>query len=294
MTAQPVATPTLITDPGVYADLDETTYHADPVPGLSLSCSGAKKLLPPSCPALFKHQRDHGQPHKAVFDFGHAAHKAVLGIGATVEVLDFPDYRTKAAQVARDAVYEAGAVPLLTEEAERVEGMAAAIKAHPIASTLFNPSTGKAEQSLFRRDAKTGVMLRSRLDWLPEPVAGQRLTVVDYKSCRSAEPDALSKAVAAYGYAMQAAWYCSMVSELGLDEAPEFRFVFQEKTAPYLVTVVELDTEAMLIGEQQMRQAIDLYAECSRTDTWPGYVDGVELIALPFWATNGYDVDVAL
>ena len=32
---------------GVY-DIPEDLYHRDPVPGGSLSCSGAKKLLPPS------------------------------------------------------------------------------------------------------------------------------------------------------------------------------------------------------------------------------------------------------
>ena len=38
---------------GVY-DLPAAAYHRDPVEGGSLSASGAKKLMPPSCPALFK------------------------------------------------------------------------------------------------------------------------------------------------------------------------------------------------------------------------------------------------
>jgi hypothetical protein len=53
-----VSGPALITEPGVY-DIAEDHYHADPVPGGSLSNSGAKKLLPPSCPAKFAYEREH-------------------------------------------------------------------------------------------------------------------------------------------------------------------------------------------------------------------------------------------
>ena len=37
-----------ITEPGIVTDLDERTYHADPVPESSLSVSGAKTIL--DCP----------------------------------------------------------------------------------------------------------------------------------------------------------------------------------------------------------------------------------------------------
>ncbi|MBO0827768.1 MAG: hypothetical protein J2P24_08300 [Streptosporangiales bacterium] len=63
MTAPPLALDTgaadvMITEPGVY-NLPAAVYHADPVPGGSLSQSGAKKLLPPSCPALYRYWADH-------------------------------------------------------------------------------------------------------------------------------------------------------------------------------------------------------------------------------------------
>ena len=40
-----------ITKPGLYPDLDEAVYRSQTD---WLSVSGAKKLLPPSCPAKFK------------------------------------------------------------------------------------------------------------------------------------------------------------------------------------------------------------------------------------------------
>jgi hypothetical protein len=67
--------PVTITGPGVYDQVPEHVYHADPIPGGSLSSSGARKLLAPSCPALFKHDQDNPQPHKKTFDIGTAAHK---------------------------------------------------------------------------------------------------------------------------------------------------------------------------------------------------------------------------
>jgi hypothetical protein len=128
--------------PGLYEDLDEATYHGHKS---SLSVSGAKKLLPPSCPAIFKWQRDNGQPHKAVFDFGHAAHAVVLGAGADIKVVDAPDWRTKAAKADADEIRAAGHIPLLAHEWAQVRGMADAIKAHPIASALLEPDHGKPE-----------------------------------------------------------------------------------------------------------------------------------------------------
>ncbi|MGW9447058.1 hypothetical protein, partial [Bacillus mobilis] len=59
MTATDERTLSAITRPGVYDGIPEAVYHRDPVPGGSLSSSGARKLLAPSCPALFKYDQEH-------------------------------------------------------------------------------------------------------------------------------------------------------------------------------------------------------------------------------------------
>jgi len=154
----PMTTP--VTAPGVY-DIPEHEYHADPIAGGSLSSSGARKLLTPGCPALYRHSVDHGNEHKAAFDFGHAAHKLVLGVGAEIVPVDADDWRTKAAKEAKEAAYAAGKVPLLVADVILVHNMADAIRNHPVASALFDPERGKAEQSLFWPDIASGVWLRS-------------------------------------------------------------------------------------------------------------------------------------
>ncbi|MDR7278907.1 PD-(D/E)XK nuclease-like domain-containing protein [Catenuloplanes atrovinosus] len=264
-------------------------YHADPVPGGSLSSSGARRLLPPSCPALFDHERRAGRLPKRTWDFGHAAHQRVLGAGPDIVAVPADNWRTKAAQEAAKDARAAGKVPVLESEAAVIEEMAAALRAHPIASVLFRPGGGTPEQALIWQDRQTGVWLRALVDWLPDPGPG-RLIVADYKTTRSAAPADLAKVVYDYGYHQQAAWYLDGVRALGLagELPPAFVFVAQEKTPPYLVTVFEPDLMALRIGAYLNRQAIDLYAQCVATGRWPGYSDDVELISLPPWVESRY------
>jgi hypothetical protein len=259
-------------------------YHADPVPGGSLSSSGAKLLLPPSCPARYRYERDHPPPPKPEYDVGHAAHHLVLGDdGPDVVVIDAEDWRTKAARDQRDAAHAAGATPLLRADYERVRAMAAALLEHRIAAALFRPGHGAPERSMFWTDARTGVWRRARVDWLPDP-GNSRLVIPDYKTTVSAAPEAIQRAIYNFGYHVQAAWYLDAAAALGLDVDAVFVFVFQEKVPPYLVTVAQPDTAALRVGYDLGRRAIDTYRECVALDRWPGYSDDVELIGLPAWA----------
>lgn len=288
----PSADQVVVTEPGVY-QLDENTYFADPVPERSLSVSGAKRILPPSCPAIFRHEQLHGRPSKPAFDFGHAAHLQVLGAGAPLVVVDAKDWRTKAAQEQRDAAHAAGHTPVLQHEHDVVVAMAAAIREHPIASALFDPDRGKPEQSLFAVDQWHGVMRRARLDWLPDPRPDGRLILPDYKTAVCAEKNAFARSAASFGYHMQAPWYADLARDLGLADDVAFVFVVQEKTPPYVVNVVQLDDTAMRIGRERNQRALEIYAECAATDTWPGYSDDVELVSLPGWAIYEHDRETA-
>lgn len=286
------ATAALVVDqPGVH-EMPAETYHADPVPAGSLSSSGARLLLPPSCPARYRYETDHGRPPNHTFDLGHAAHQQVLGVGPELVVVDADDWRTKAARAERDDAYAAGAVPLLAAEHEQVQAMAAALRAHPVASVLFEPGTGLAEQSLFWVDHEFGVWRRARLDWLPTHRGDDaRLIVPDYKTCASAEPDALSRAMQTHGYYQQAAWYLDAVAALDLagEAEPAFVFVFQEKAPPYLVTICQPDHLAVKWGRVRNRKALDVYRRCQATGRWPGYAEQVVALPLPRWAESAHD-----
>ncbi len=286
--SRPAGAHNLIDKPGLY-QLTADEYHADPVKGGSLSSSGARRLLPPSCPAVFHYELTHPRPPKREFDFGHAAHAIVLGTGPELVAVDADDWRTKAAKEAAQSARDEGAVPLLTHEYEQVYAMATALRGHPIAGRLFNPEHGAAEQALVWQDETTGVWRRALLDWLPDRVPGRRLIVPDYKTARSAEPTMWAKAAADYGYHQQAAWYLDGVMALCLDEQPAFVFVVQEKSPPHLVTVVELAPMAMDIGRYLNRQGMAIYAECRRTNVWPGYASDVEMVPLPYYYERQFE-----
>lgn len=280
-----------ITTAGVY-DLPAEAYHADPVVGGSLSSTGARRLLPPSCPALFRHWADVGQARSRVLDLGTAAHQVVLGVGADLDVIDADSYRTKAAQTQRDTAHAEGRVPLLAAEHDQIQAMAAALRQHELAAALLDPASGRPEQAMVWRDHETGVWRRALVDQLRHPNPAQRLLIPDYKTCASADPAAVSKAIEQYGYHQQGAWYIDGAIALGLPSAgePLFLLVCQEKTAPYLVTVVALDDEALRIGRDRNRKALHLYRRCVHTGHWPGYADGPVTSGLPGWAVRAHDV----
>lgn len=267
--------------PGIY-EIPDAEYHADPVPGGSLSFSSSKRLLPPFSPAQFDYERKHPPEPTHAFDMGHAAHKLVLGIGPQIVAVDAENWRTNAAKAKAAEAREAGAVPLLTDDYKTVIAMAEAIKAHPVAGALFRGENGIAEVSLFWKDIPSGVIRRSRLDWLPNRGPG-RTIITDYKTAISAHPEKFAKAAMDYGYHQQHAWYQDGITALNLADDPAFVFVVQEKNPPYLISVIELDVVAVKIGRVLNRRAIDLYAHCTKAGRWPGYSEDVELVSLPGW-----------
>ena len=265
---------------GTFAGIPNEDYHHDTT---SLSSSGARLLMPPSCPAKFRQRMDGPPEYKAVFDFGTVAHSLVLGEGCDFVAIDAPDFRTKAAQQERDKVRKDGKTPILQCDLERATAMAAVAWTHPMAGELLG-AKGKAEVSLYADDPETGVRLRARPDWMTEAYDASRLWIVDYKTTVTARPDDFARKAADFGYHMQAAWYIDVATILGLCDQPAFVFVAQEKEPPFLVSVVEFDAEAIAEGRALNRQAINLFKRCTDTGEWPGYGDHIHPISLPHWA----------
>lgn len=271
--------------PGLYTakDLSLEAYHADVVPGGSLSSSGARALLDPGCPAQFKYDREHPKPAKAEFELGTAVHTEVLGAGPANVVTDHDSWRTKPAQIERDKIRAARRIPLLAAEGEQVAAMAAAIRQHPIAGPLFAPGTGTAEQSLYWTDPATGVMCRCRPDWLKE--LPDLTLAVDLKTTKDASPGEVSKAIGNYGYHQQDAFYLDGIQAV-LGKPARFIFVFVSKAPPYLITVRELSEADRAIGRAKNQRALRIYAACEQTGVWPdwtGDTPDIPYISLPTW-----------
>jgi hypothetical protein len=283
-----------VTAPRLVDDLSDIDYHKDP----ALSASGAKLLLPPSSPAHYRWRMDNGPEYRNEFDVGHAAHAAVLGAGADVVIVqkttrdkqqvDADDYQTKSAQDHRDAIRAEGKVPLLRKEKATVDGMAAALRTHEVASALLDPDHGRPEVSGFWTDERHGVNRRVRFDWLPDSDGG-RMLLPDYKSTVCASPAAFRKSAYNYSYPLQAVFYEDGIHAFGLAEDVVFMLIAQEKTPPYEVCVFQFDEPSLRIGREDTDRALSTFAECQATGVWQGYSSEVELLSPPPYLARQYE-----
>lgn len=249
-----------MSEPGLYHDVPESEYHADPD---SLSVTGAKLLL--KAPALFRHRMDNPE-HRDVFDYGRAAHALVLGVGSPIRVVHAADWRSKDAREERDHARANGETPLLEKDHQRVADMADALSSHTLAMRLL--SEGEPEVSAYAPDDETGVMRRCRFDWLGKSV------LTDYKTAASSDPRDLAGrygAIRKFGYDQQAAWYTDLARDLG-HPAAAFAFIVQAKEPPHLVTVAYIDDADLWDARAANRHALEVFRDCRASGVWPGYL----------------------
>lgn len=255
---------------GLVHGLEEVTYHSGP----ELSSTGAKTIL--RSPAHYRWEQQH-RTEKAAFDFGHAVHALVLGVGMDIEVIPGP-WTTKAAKQDVATARAAGCVPIKPEDWQRAKTAAAAVREHPIAGPLF--SAGEPEVSMFWTDETTGVRCRGRLDWLR--TAGRLLTV-DLKTCQDANPSAFGRIAAKFGYSLQQRWYREGYAATTGGEMPPLLFVLVETEPPHAVSVVQLDDEADQVGAALASRARERYRDCTESGSWPAYAEDVHVASLPRW-----------
>lgn len=280
----------IVTEPGLYPDVPEHLYHADPVMGQSLSVSGAKLLVPPRPPAKFDYARRHPKAPTRSMGLGTVVHAEVLGKGQDVAVLDYPDYKKKAAQEARDAAIAEGRVPMLAHEYEQAKVIAQSVRGHGTAGALF--AEGDPEVSMFWQDEEFGIWCRGRLDWLTyvdgQPVIG------DLKTGRDAGEEGFAKAAAEFNYHMQDPWYrwgLSVLLKCDPDDV-EFWFAVVETEPPYLTAVHRIIPEHAALGAEQGRQAREVYRDCTKAGVWPGYGDHIHDLALPRYSVQQIERDI--
>lgn len=268
------------------AKISAEEYHSDPAPRPSLSSTLARLLLNQSPRhAWFASPRlnpDWQPVEKKAFDIGRAAHRQVLGAGAEIAVI--PDgylssngmASTKDAKAFIEDARNSGLTPIKADEALKIEAMATVL-----ASRLRDMRiTIDPEWSEIAALAEIGgVWCRCMADNAPE--RGRYL--YDFKTTTDASPDACRRAVENYGYDVQAAHYLA-TWEAATGERRAFRFIFQEKTAPYEVSVVELLNEPdhpedwMADAREKAAEARSIWGRCLESGEWPGYPPMVAII----------------
>lgn len=263
-----MSTETLTERDGLVHGMPDDEYHGGP----ELSHTGMKHLL--RSPKHFQEHLTHRVTRPA-FDFGHAVHARVLGVGA--DVVAIPEKvlaKNGAASTteAKEFIEQAradGLVPLKADVVKRVEATAAAVLANPKAASLL-ARPGDPEVSGFVTDPDSDVRLRIRVDYLAALRSGRPLPV-DLKTTSDVRRSKLRRVVEDLAYDIQSATYRHALRLItGEDPAP-MQLVFVETEAPHEVRVVQLAHQDWIEGgELKMRRAIEAYARCTRTGQWPG------------------------
>lgn len=224
-------------------------------------------------PLHYKYAVEHPEEDQApALIFGSAAHKYILereDFEKEFDVAPNVDKRTKEGKaIWAEFVENSGDRSVISiDDFEKIQGMAEAIDAHPIASDLIK---GKHEESLFWIDADTGEECKVRPDCIHED--GNGVVIVDYKTTTSCEDGAFEKSCRKYGYKLQAGMYREGYFQNTFGDAG-FAFIAQEKEAPYAVRVYVCTDEYMNEGYDEYRALLGLYHACKLTDKYPGYED---------------------
>lgn len=269
--------------PGFYPGMTAEDYHADPCLAPSLSASIAHILISQSprhaWTAHPKLNPEYERELDGKFDLGTAVHALLLEGEQVFEIVNATDWRTKVAQEARAAIREAGKIPLLVEQAERVGQMAKAAREQLKAFSPIPFTGGRPEETVIWQEPNA-IWCRSRLDY----ILSDETHIWDYKSTEgSAHPEAWTRGpLFANGYMIQAAFYRRGVQMVGGPE-PEFDFVVQEAYPPYALSVIGLGPDVLTLGTKQVLRAIELWGECLQTGVWPAYPTAVCSAQLPPW-----------
>ena len=245
-------------------------------------------------PATWKYHHDNPEEGDSeAFLFGRAYHKLML------EPDDFDnefivspkfDRRTKEGKAAyEEFLKKAEGKDVINEDTyQKLLEMQKALYDTPFVKLLIK---GEHEKSFFWKDADTGVKCKCRPDSFGQ--IKEQYVCIDLKTTSDAETDHFMRDAIKFGYDIQAYHYCQ-----GLEDAYKkpFKFIFiaQEKTAPYLVNVLEADDYFMASGKELRDSLLAKYKNCLETGVYEGYMSkesGINSLSVPAWIRNSLEVD---
>lgn len=259
-------------------------YHADLAPEPSLSATLAKLIVGKSplhaWHACRRLNPDWQPVEKKTFDIGRAAHFELLGAGD--DYIAIPDEllssdgkaTTKAAKEFVTAAREAGQTPLKESEVDQIVAMGIVARTR---LEQHGVTLDPARSELAAIAQIDGIWCRMMADNAP---ADPRAPIYDFKTCENASPEACLRAIINYGYDIQAEHYRA-VWKAATGEDRQFVFIFQEKSAPFEVTLITLNGSFRDFAQSRAARARKLWGECLRANEWPGYPIGTHEVEPP-------------
>lgn len=228
----------------IIKDLTNAEYRAME----GLSASDIKALL--ANPYKFK--QGIKRPASIAQNIGSAVHSLILepkNFERDFIVADF-DRRTKSGKEQAEQAEASGKILLKPSEFETAQNVADSFKESYFYKENFIKDFGEAESSYFSEFE--GVKVKCRPDYFNL----SKNIIIDLKTTSSdngANPNEFLKAVANYGYYIQAQWY------LNITGAKKFLFVALETSEPYCFAVYELDQSFLDLAMEKIGKALSIY-----------------------------------
>lgn len=173
-----------------------------------------------------------------------------------------------------------GNVLMSRDDAVIVDEMLESLRSNPCSRRLLFDFPGESQVAIRFDCPETGIKRRCKLDRL---VRSQGL-IVDVKSAVSAAPKAFSHAAFNYGYHRQQDWYQGAVEEMTGSRWP-FVFIVVQKSPPYTVRCIELDTEFADMARADNIEDLRAFAECKASGIWRDDDHGkIITLSAPQWA----------
>ena len=176
------------------------------------------------------------------------------------------------------AAFVGDKTPLKADHWYLAQAIIESIAAQPKAASAL--SGGVAEETLLWRDALTGLLCKSRMDYYREDLG----LIIDVKTTEDARPEAVMRDIVKWGYHVSAAHYLDGLKALDLPGGQSFAWVFVEKKAPYAIGLYFASPDMLDRGRELQRQYLTDFARCKLSGIWPGYPGEFQTIDLPAWA----------
>ena len=258
-------------------------YHAKKATPQDTSGPVSKSLLWQFGKSPWKWAHQVASQPTAAMNLGSVVHAITLEPDKTAEVFvvsEYDSFRTKEAREWRDQKTAEGLIGLSEKDY-----LAAAAMAHRATEELHRALGGnyvgyKAEQEV--TGSINGVDVCGLVDVVPDD--GE--TIWDLKTCSSiGDERSLQRTVFDFGYHVQAALYCDLMSA-ETEKETSFGFIFVETAVPYETTHIILDRDCILAGRAKYMELINKWAQLrdKPLDEWPGSVERGIVMEPPSWA----------
>lgn len=258
--------------PGIYYDLPEEEYRADP----AIANSDIRRILKSPLEYWTYSWMNPNKPVQNKTDamiLGSALHCFILEQDKFFEeyiVLpnklemdsdffrqesmagDFGDnFEMPKTKTAKTFKYVGGKNVIKQSDFHLIRNMAQYLNTLPVVKNVFKG--GNAEVSIFWRDEETGLMCKCRPDYLTDKY------IADYKSINSINN--INYSIVDGDYYMQQAYYLQGLKAVTDCDHNNFIFIFQQKEAPHLVRNKSFNEELVEYGEQLFRHGLNIAKE---------------------------------